>query len=92
MDQAAPALVQYGALGVMVIFATLAVRILFVQVQADKVRETARADRLEQEVRDQNKVMQEKLIPAALELVATTKALIDLMAQQRAEVRRDRQL
>lgn len=83
MDQATPALVQYGALGILALFAILAVRVLFIQVQADKQRETNRADRNEEALRELNRAVQEKVIPAALELVTTTRALIELMAQQR---------
>lgn len=84
MDPATQVLVQYGALGVLAIVALIGVRTLFQQVQADKKRETDRADRNEEALRELNKAVQERIIPAALDMVTTTKALIDLMAQERA--------
>ena len=83
------AFVQYGALGLLALFALIGVRTLFQQVQADKQRETDRADRNEEALRELNKAVQERIIPAALDMVTTTKALIDLMAQERARRRRD---
>ncbi len=82
-DEVIGVLVQYGALGVLALVAILAARVLFNQVQADKQRETERADRNEQALNELNKVVQEKVIPAALDMVSTTKALIELMAQER---------
>ena len=90
MDQATPALVQYGALGVLALFALIATRVLFQQVQKDKERETERADRNEEALREANRAMQERLIPTALDMLTTTKRLIELMAQQQAERRRRR--
>lgn len=87
MAETTPAFLQYGALGLLALICVLAVRVLFQQVQADKQRETERADRNEAALRDLNRVVQEQVIPAALEMVATTKALIELMAQERARRR-----
>lgn len=75
-------LAQYGALGVMAMILGVAVRVLFKQVQTDKERETARADRLEVALEDLNKAVQEKVIPAALDMVATNRRLIELLAQE----------
>lgn len=83
MPEATTVLVQYGALGVLALVAIIAVRVLFNQVQADKQRETDRADRNEAALLELNRAVQEKIIPAALEMVSTTKALIELMAQER---------
>lgn len=80
--------IQYGALGIITLLALLAVRYLFQQVQADKKRETDRADRNEAALRELNEAVQDKIIPAALEMVNTTKQLIDLMAQERVQRRR----
>lgn len=85
---AAPALVQYGALGILALMALLAVRVLFAQVKADKDRETARADRNEEALRELNKAVQERVIPAGYELVTATKSIIELMAQIQADRRR----
>jgi hypothetical protein len=84
MEPVTPVLLQYGALGVMVLLMGLTVKVLFDQVKADKDRETARADRLEAALQESNKTVQEMIIPAALDMVNTTKALIDLIANERA--------
>lgn len=87
MGEATPAFLQYGALGILTLICVLAVRVLFQQVQAQAQRETERADRNEAALRDLNRAVQEQVIPAALEMVSTTKALIDLIAHERARRR-----
>lgn len=82
------AFLQYGALGILALFCVIAVRVLFQQNKAFTERETARADRNEEALRELNKTVQEKIIPAALDMVTTTKTLIDLIAQQQADRRR----
>lgn len=84
MSETAPAFLQYGALGLLALICVFAVRVLFQQVQADKQRETERADRNEEALRELNRSVREQIIPAALDMVATTKALIELMAHERA--------
>ena len=86
-DPTTSVLVQYGALGVLALVAILAVRVLFIQVSNDKQRETQRADRNEAALQELNKTVQEKIIPAALDMVSTTKSLIDLIAQERSRRR-----
>jgi hypothetical protein len=87
MGEATPAFLQYGALGLLALICVIAVRVLFQQVASDKARETERADRNEEALRELNRAVREQVIPAALEMVGTTKALIDLMAQERARRR-----
>ena len=87
MNETAPAFLQYGALGLLALICAIAVRVLFQQVQADKQRETERADRNEEALRELNRAVRDQVIPAALDMVATTKALIELMAQERARRR-----
>lgn len=87
MGDATPAFLQYGALGLLTLVCVIAVRVLFQQVAADKQRETERADRGEEALRDLNQSVREQVIPAVLDMVATTKALIELMAQERARRR-----
>lgn len=82
-DTTAAAFIQYGALGAITLVSMFAVRHLFQQLQADKQRETDRADRNEAALRELNVAVQERIIPAALDMVSTTKALIELMAQER---------
>lgn len=89
MTEPAPALLQYGAIGLLALIALIAAKVLFQQVQADKQRETERADRNEVALRDLNRVVQEQVIPAALAMVSTTKDLVELMAHERAR-RNDR--
>jgi hypothetical protein len=84
----AEAYLQYGAMGLLALLAVIAVRVLFLQNRQFTERETARADRNEEALRELNRSVQEKIIPAALEMVTTTKTLIDLIAQQQAERRR----
>jgi len=84
MGDPSSAFLQYGALGLLALMCVLAVRVLFHQVSADKARESERADRNEEALRDLNRAVREQIIPAALDMVATTKALVDLMAQERA--------
>lgn len=79
-----PAFLQYGALGILTLACIIAVRVLFAQVQADKKRESERADRNESELRDLNRTVQEQVIPAALAMVDATKELIQLLAHERA--------
>lgn len=87
MQDATPVLIQYGALGVMTVIALLVAKTLFNQAQADKARETARADRNEEALRELNRVIQERIIPAAVDMVATTKILVELIAEMRSEKR-----
>jgi len=86
-DPTTSVLVQYGALGVLALMALVAVRVLFIQVTNDKQRETTRADRNEAALMELNKAVQERIIPAALDMVSTTKSLIDLLAQERSRRR-----
>lgn len=76
-------LLQYGAIGIIAIVSMLMVRVLFQQVQKDKERETARADRNEQALLEQNRVTMEQVIPAILNMVNMTKELTDLIALER---------
>jgi len=88
-DATTAAFIQYGALGAITLVSLFAVRHLFNQLQADKQRESDRADRNEVALSDLNRAVQEKIIPAALDMVSTTKALIDLMAQERTRRRNE---
>lgn len=87
MNEAAPVLAQYGAIGLFALITGFVARELFKQVLVDKNRETDRADRAEASLADLNRSVREQVIPAALEMVSTTKALIELMAQERARRR-----
>lgn len=75
-----PVLAQYGALGVLVAVAFVAVRILFNrEVEAHK-RDADRADRMEAEVQRLNSVIQEKMLPILHE---ATKAISEALQDKR---------
>jgi len=75
-----PILAQYGALGVMVIAAGVAVRVLFQRTTDAYNRERERADRMEQEVQRLNSLIQEKMLPILHE---ATRAISEALEQQR---------
>jgi hypothetical protein len=75
-----PLLAQYGALGLMVIFAGFAVRVLFQRSTEAYEREKERADRMEAEVRRLNEIIQDKMLPILHE---ATKAISDALQEQR---------
>lgn len=79
-----PILVQYGALGVMVVFAGIAVRVLFQRETEAHKREQERADRMEAEVRRLNDIIQDKMLPILHE---ATKAISEALHEQQ---RKDR--
>lgn len=64
LDKAQPALLQYGALGVLALLAILAVRVLYKSLSDARDRETARADRLEQELKELNEVVRRDVMAA----------------------------
>ena len=77
-------LVQYGALGVMVMAAGVAIRILFQRETAAYERERTRADRMEAEVQRLNATIQEKMLPI---LHDATQAISEALRDQQ---RKDR--
>jgi type VI protein secretion system component VasK len=81
-------LVQYGALGVLVVVLLGVVRVLY----ADKARqheyERARADRLEQLVLTQSQAMVDKIIPVLTAATQTMSEMLDRM--ERSSEDRDR--
>lgn len=85
MEAARPILAEYGALGVVLFVAFLAIRILFQRETASHQRDSDRADRMEAEVKRLNDAIQDKMLPV---LHAATEALSDALQEQR---RRDRQ-
>lgn len=58
------ALLQYGAIGILALFAVIAVRVLFAEERKAHDRDRDRADRLENELRQLNKDVQEIVMPA----------------------------
>lgn len=82
-----PILAQYGALGVMVIAAFVAVRILFRRETDAHQRALERADRMEAEVKRLNDVIQDRMLPILNE---ATKAIGEALALQQQRRRDDR--
>jgi hypothetical protein len=82
----APALVQYGALGVLALCAVIAVRVLFQQITANALKDRERADRLEEQLRAVNASLQDKALPAIVAATATISAAMDVL--RRGEDRR----
>ncbi|MFD7157969.1 hypothetical protein ACXJJ3_08670 [Kribbella sp. WER1] len=80
-----PILAQYGALGVMVVFSGIIIRVLFARTTEAYERERERADRMEQEVQRLNAVIQEKALPILHE---ATRAISEALHEQQR--RRDR--
>lgn len=74
-----PVLAQYGALGVMVAVAFVAVRILFNRETEAHKRDAERADRMEAEVRRLNAVIQDRMLPILHE---ATRAISDALQTQ----------
>jgi hypothetical protein len=78
-------LAQYGALGVVLMFAGVAIRILFQRETAAHERERERADRLEAEIKRLNDLIVSRMLPTLHE---ATKTISDALAEQRREDRR----
>lgn len=78
-------LLQYGALGVMVLGAGLAVRVLFAREVAAHEREKQRADRMEAEVQRLNAVIQERMLPI---LHDATQVISEALHQEQGRDRR----
>jgi hypothetical protein len=72
-------ILQYGAIGIVALIALYAVSKLFARQVAAHDKDIARADRLEAELREQNKVIQEKLV---VQLTLATEAIATLLAEQ----------
>lgn len=79
-DPVTGVLVQYGALGVLVIIALAAARVLFKRQVAAADREAQRADRLEEELRKLNEVIRGELFRS---IGDATKAVSDALASVR---------
>lgn len=78
-------LLQYGALGVMVMAAGLIIRVLFARETAAFERERERADRMEAEVQRLNNMIQDRMLPILHE---ATKAISEaLQGEQRRDHR-----
>jgi hypothetical protein len=67
-------LIQYGAIGVLALMALAAVRVLFGRMAAALDRETARADRLEEELRKLNETIRTEYTAT---IARTTQAVAD---------------
>jgi hypothetical protein len=80
-----PVLLQYGALGVMVLAAGAIIRVLFQRETAAHERERDRADRMEAEVQRLNSVIQDRMLPILHE---ATQAISEALHQEQRKDRR----
>lgn len=71
---------QYGALGGVVLFAVMAIRVMFNANQKAVQRESDRADRLEEELRKLNEVIRTDYVQT---ISAATRAIADALAAVR---------
>lgn len=78
-------LLQYGALGVMVIAAGVIIRVLFQREIAAYEREKDRADRMEAEVSRLNGLIQDRMLPILHE---ATQAISEALHQEQRKDRR----
>lgn len=79
---ATDSLLQYGAIGVLAALAVYAAWVLFGRMSKAYDLERARADRLEAEVRELNKAIQEKYLGV---LAEATRAISDALAVSRRD-------
>lgn len=87
-DPASNLLLQYGAVGVVAVLALAAVRVLYTRMTAQVDRETARADRLEDELRKLNETVRTEYITTLATTVDALKQANEAIADARAAVRR----
>ncbi|QJY46645.1 hypothetical protein [Pseudonocardia broussonetiae] len=66
-----PALLEYGVLGIVVLLALAAIRVLFSRETAAHDRERERADNNADHIRELNQVMRDQVIPAVTSATAT---------------------
>lgn len=98
-DPVTDVLLQYGVLGVAVLAMGYWIRqqsnqmrdlydqrIADMQRTADKERE--RADRREEALGDLNQALQERVVPAIVEMVGTVRVLLPLVTELQSELRR----
>jgi hypothetical protein len=79
---AAPALVEYGALGISLLLAIAAIRVLFNRDTRALDRERERADRMEAEVGRLNALIQDRMLPILHE---SQKAISDVLNERRRD-------
>lgn len=87
-DPVTDTLIQYGAVGVVAIMALIAVKVLFARETAALNRETARADRLEEELRRLNDTIRTEYagtLARTTQVVAdATRAVSDASSRRRS--------
>lgn len=74
--------VQYGALGTVALLALLAVRVLFQREVLALDTERKRADRLEEELRQLNRTVQERYVTTLTEATKAMGELLDELRQR----------
>jgi len=80
VDKSTPVLLQYGALGVLALLAVIAAKVLYRSLSEARDRETARADRLEQELKELNEAVRRDVMAA---LAQADRAVQDALAAVR---------
>lgn len=83
MNPVDSALLQFGAVGVIATLALAAVKVMFARVEAAHQRESARADRLETELRELNDLIRDRYTAT---LTDATKAIADALAMVRSKL------
>jgi len=82
-------LLQYGALGVVVIFAGIAVRVMYNRIVQEAEYEWQRADRLEAELRELNKTIRGDYVGTIGSATRAISEATDAVSNALAAVRRD---
>lgn len=72
-------LVQFGAVGILAALALAAVRVLFARLTSALEREIARADRLERELLESNRQVQDRYLTTVSEATRVMATVVDAM-------------
>lgn len=80
-------LLQYGAIGLLALLALYAVNKLFARQVSAHDKDIARADRLENELRQQNRVIQDRLV---VELTRAAEVMSAFLAQQQQQQQKEK--
>lgn len=76
-------LLQYGAVGLLALFAMYAVNVLFKRVDKQLTDERNRADRLEAELRKLNEAAVDRLVPAIVQSTTICAQVLKLLESSR---------
>lgn len=76
------AFLQYGALGAVTLMSLMAIRVMYAQFQKNADQERARADRLEEQLRELNETIRSEYITT---IATATRAIADALAAVRRQ-------